>query len=267
MSIKLQGLRLLNTRPIAQNLTLSHAILKAGGISIDLPALEIRASSNYWIKKLPKLDKIQHAIFISANAVDVFYSTLKQQQLIWCNSINIIAIGKASAAALARWHLYADIPSAANSNTLLDLMSLKFVQNQNILLIKGWGGSNEISNTLKQRGANLIELKLYKRILPIYNPNYIQTLWRNEIVNTLLFTSQQSIHNILILFGENALPWLYNTPCVVISERLARLAFNLGMRKIIIANYEDLIYTLIKYQQDYANNAVLFWHPKSRTNL
>lgn len=254
---KLDGLRVLNTRPLEQGLLLSKAICDAGGISIDLPAMVIEPTANDWLKFLPNVATIHHAIFISTHAIHYFFETIKQQGLAWPTTINTIAIGNASAAKLEKWKIRVDaIPSIADSDHLLQLDALQQVKNQTIILIKGEDGRADIANTLSTRGANLMPLDVYRRILPSVPTQQIHSLWHDNVVDIILFTSQQAMHNVFTLFGTEARAWLHRTPCLVISERLAKVAVMYGMKTIIVSRYDEILNTLEHYNEERARNNV-----------
>ena len=249
--MNLRGLRILNTRPLEKGQALHQAICDVGGVSIDLPALTIEPTANEWLKNLPNLNHINQAIFISSNAVTYFYLALEQKQLTWPATINTTAIGNTTAATLAKWQIHVDhVPSIADSEHLLQLNPLQHVKNQTILLVKGEGGRMDITKTLLARGANLISVNVYRSILPNTEQKFIHSLWHDDQVDIILFTSQQAMHNIFTLFGEAARVWLCSKPCLVISERLAEAAFTLGMRTIIVSRYDTILNTLEQYNKD-----------------
>ena len=260
--MNLKGLRILNTRPSEQGRALHEAICAAGGESIDLPALAILPTTDDWLKNVPNLDSIDHAIFISTNAVTYFYSKLAQQGLTWPTTIQTTAIGKASAAALATWNIRIDhVPSTADSEHLLQLGALQEVKNQTILLIKGEGGRMNITKTLLERGAHLISLAVYRTILPNTLQKQVYSLWHDNQVDIILFTSQQAMQNIFTIFGKAAHSWLCSKPCMVISERLAEAAFILGMRTIIVSRYDKIMDALAHYNKERACNNFPYWRP------
>ena len=108
----------------------------------------------------------------------------------------------------------------------------------------------DITKTLLARGANLISVNVYRSILPNTEQKFIHSLWHDDQVDIILFTSQQAMHNIFTLFGEAARVWLCSKPCLVISERLAEAAFTLGMRTIIVSRYDTILNTLEQYNKD-----------------
>ncbi len=247
---KLQGLRVLNTRPWEQGQNLSAAIAHAGGLSIDVPAIAIEPTTDDWISALPKLALVDQVIFISANAVNYFYKALEQSQLPWSNTIQTTTIGHASAKALEHWGIAAcHIPLIADSEHLLQLDVFQEVKHQTILLIKGEGGRMNIAHTLINRGANLVSLTVYRRCLPQNAAHDLRAVWHDDRVDVILFTSQEAIQNLFLLLGVDAHAWLRQMPCLVISHRLAEVAAQFGMQKVIVSRYDAILDALEHYKK------------------
>lgn len=204
-----------------------------------------------WFAKLPNLDSINQMIFTSTNSVEYFISELSKNNLSIPKHIKINAIGEASAQHLIKLGVHVDyIPNPPNSEQLLSLQNMQNVDQEHILLIKGQDGRELIAEELAIRGAILTPVIVYKRCLPIKNTELVNSIWRNNSVDIILFTSYQSMQNIFTLFGESARQWLLSKPCVVISERLAEKAKYIGIKEIIIANYNDILATLEGFKND-----------------
>lgn len=247
MNTSLQGLRILNTRPQEQAKPLSQAIQAADGISIELPTLSIQPTDD-WLHLLPDLKTVYKAIFISANAVKHCLMQLKQSHIHWPPTIEVIAIGQGSAKLLKQLNIPVHtIPPLPDSEHLLALPTLQQPQAQKILLFKGKGGRPLIEESLVQRGAHLITLSVYQRTLPKINTEFIKSIWRNNLVDIILLTSEQSMHHLFQLFPEDAHYWLRNKTCLVISERLAQSAFTRGIKHIIRSHPEGIMNTLFDY--------------------
>lgn len=252
----LHGLRVLNTRPLEQSHALEQAIDAAGGVSISLPLLSIEPSTHDWFMNLPNLREIHQLIFISTNAVNYFYKTLELKNAAWPAGIQTIAIGKATANALAKWAIHTDkIPNTADSESLLELGLLQNIKHKTIVLVKGEGGRMDIENTLIKRGAHVIPLAVYRRALPQTENQKTGSLWQDDAVDIILFTSQQAMHNIFTLFETNAHSWLRNKPCLVISERLAHAASLLGIKNIMISRYDTVLNSLNDYVKERAQQS------------
>lgn len=243
----LNGLRVLNTRPLEQGKNLSQMINAAGGVALECPAISIEPTSKDWLRSLPSLDSVEKAIFVSTNAVKYCFTALTQN---WPQTIQVIAVGQATAEALRNYNIHVTLrPEIADSEHLLELQALQQVNNETILLFKGEKGRPLIEETLSSRGANLLIFQVYKQLLPQANSELFHSLWHNQAVDIILFTSQQAMHNIFLLFGEGAKDWLRSLPCIVISERLAKEAALLGMQTIIVSAPEALLDALYEFNQ------------------
>ncbi len=250
MNRTLKGVRVLNTRPTNQAQELSNSIIAAGGIAIECPTLEIKATPNDWIHSLPDLNRVNQAIFVSSNAVYHCFTQLKLHHIHWPESIKVIAIGQGSAKTLKEFQITVHhIPELPDSEHLLDITALQQIKNQTVLLFKGEGGRTLIEEGLLQKGAHVISLNVYKRVIPNIRLEFINSLWREDLVDIILLTSEQSIHNLFKIFSEETHGWLHEKPCLVISERLAKSASLFGMKKIILSHPNGIMNTLLDYYQ------------------
>ena len=243
----LQGLRVLNTRPYPAIKELSAQIRTAGGQSIEFPLIAIEALNN-WVATLPALITIDVAIFLSPNAVNYFFSTLSAQNILWSPTTTVIAIGEGSAKALRNWQIAVDlIPTIADSEHLLALSILQAVQNKTILICKGDDGRPLLSEILTKRGANLKITAVYKRVMPKIRRQYLTSLICGDKVDIILFTNKQAIDHMWFILGRQKI--IFSTPCLVLSTRLANYAAKMGMQKIIISNYNEILTTLKSFKQ------------------
>lgn len=249
-SARLKGLRVLNTRPQGQGERLNLAIQQAGGIAIACPALSIEPVDSSWLLSLPPLNDVKKAIFISANAVHYCFKTLQEARIDWPKSIKVMAIGQATAQRLQDFSIRVDaIPGIADSEHLLSHPLLQQVENEQILLFKGEGGRTLIGDTLLKRSARVTAIAVYRRRLPKIDPKVLQSLWRNDDVDIILFTSHQTMTQLFILFGDEAKTWLCSKPCLVLSQRLADAAAEEGFQTIIVSHPEGIMDALHQFTQ------------------
>ncbi len=251
MNNLLKNLRVLNTRPLHQAGELSEDIIKQGGIPIPCPALAIEAfASNSWVPTLPALSTFSHAIFISVNAAQSCFKSLAEHHIKWPSALQTIAIGSSTAKAIEAWNIKVDLkPIESNSEQLLALPTFNSLSEKNFILFKGKGGRPLLRESLENRGAKLLVVDVYKRILPQLDRQYLDSLWQDDTVDIILFTSQQAMHNLFTLFGKQARPWLCQKPCLVISERLAKAARLLGIKTIICSRPETMVTALQQFNK------------------
>jgi uroporphyrinogen-III synthase len=223
--------RVLNTRPVHLAEATAHQIRLSGGISIAFPLLTITATDANWTHSLPALNTIQHAIFISPNAVTYFFKAIAKNK--FPQTITTYALGSGTEAVLKRQNIQPILPLKADSEHLLMLESLQAVQDQAILLIKGNDGRTYIQDGLIQRGAHITPIEVYERTCPKPNPSYAKTLWHEDAVDIILITSQTVLEHLFVLFDHEAADWLCSKICWVISDRLAKAAKEKGFKHII----------------------------------
>ncbi len=247
MSNSMRDLRILNTRPKDQATGLSQAIREAGGISIECPTLEIKARTNQWIQALPDLHQVHYAVFVSVNAVHCCFQELLQKNLAWPSTIHVVAMGQASQDALNEYHIFThEMPSLPDSEHLLALDSFQNLNNQSVLLFKGVGGRPLIEDALTQQQAKWMSVEVYQRDFPEFNPQWIESIWRNDLVDIILITSLESLHNLFKLFGDSGRSWLQSKTCLVLSKRLAEAAFSLGIKNTIISHPNRMLDALLR---------------------
>lgn len=249
--VDLQGLVVLNTRPEGQNQTLNQAIIAAGGRPLSCPLIEIVPLKESWLASLPDLNKVQQAIFISANAVEQCFSVFLEQGLAFPPQIQVIAIGAATAKCLQAYQVSnITIPEITESEGLLALPSLQVVYNQTILLFKGEGGLTRIADTLKNRGADLIALDVYKRRCPKSAILDLKRWQMAEAIDIILFTSEEALGTIFALSpGDKEKDRIRQTAALVISKRLAAVAVEFGIQRVFQCRPDNILYGLEQYNQ------------------
>ncbi len=251
-NLDLKGLSVLNTRPESQSTCTTRAIECAGGAVFSVPTLLIMPPKHDWLHKLPALNTVDQAIFISANAVDFTFSRLAAAQLSWPATIKITAVGRATACALSKHTLGRVLtPEISTSEQVLALQHLQKITDQTILLFKGEGGRKLLETSLLQKQAKLTILSVYERRLPTHLGLAEQSWWQNRTVDIILFTSQQGMLNLFTLFAfdKPTQSWLKTLPCVVISPRLAQLAHEFGIKQVLVSELDRVPTTLQLFKE------------------
>ena len=162
--------RILITRTEPGAATLAAALTAAGFDALRYPVLEIRpldpAANRRVIARLDQFDVVifvsTHAVTLGMALIDEFWR-VRPSQLMW------IAVGGATAAALAQRGIVAVVPVAETSEGILALPETRTVTGQHVLLVAGLGGRTELAEGLAKRGAEVEMLTLYERA-PIVAP-------------------------------------------------------------------------------------------------
>jgi len=235
----LNGMRVLVTRPAHQAENLCRLITEYGGIAVRFPTLAIVDCDDLLAiqKTLSNLEAFDGLIFISANAVN-FALKANSGKIARLKTRPIVAIGKATANALAMAGLCVDLlpENNYNSEALLALPEMQQIQGQQLLIVRGVDGREELANTLRDRGADVHYLNVYKRIIPsINNADIIASLEQNKL-DVITATSGETLHNLLIMLDVAYHQQLFTLPLVVVSDRIKQIAVELGFKRIAVAN-------------------------------
>ncbi|MDH3325617.1 MAG: uroporphyrinogen-III synthase [Gammaproteobacteria bacterium] len=250
----LKGVGVLITRPEHQADDLCQSIESLGGTAIRFPVLQIEDidDTTLFYSQIDRLDTFDIAIFISPNAVNKAISLVRARKK-WPDNVKIAAVGKTSAKALDRLGLIADIfPSKKfNSEALLSLDEMQDVSGKNIIIFRGDGGRELLAETLKSRGATVEYAECYKRSKPKTDVSALLKHWARGEVNIIVTTSNEGLHNLYDMVGQLGRQWLTKSPVIVISDRGADLAMQLGFkhRPIVssLASDEAIVNTLVQW--------------------
>jgi uroporphyrinogen-III synthase len=160
VTLPLDGITVVVTRPAAQAvrfLELAHA---AGATCIPYPTLQIeRIALDDATRARLQGRTWDWAIFTSANAVE---SALEQYPTPLAR--RQVAVGRATARMLEQHGIKVDArPDSATSEGLLELPDFAELAGRGVLLVKGSGGRELLRDALRARGAEVLELEVYRR--------------------------------------------------------------------------------------------------------
>jgi uroporphyrinogen-III synthase len=233
----LSGLNVVITRPRSQSLRMSEQIHALGGIPVVFPTLEIVGleDKTFLLEVMQRLDSFHIAIFLSINAV-------KRVIPFWpapagSPKLKIAAVGSGTANALRDHGIPVDYLPQANysSEGLLEFAALQQVSQREIIIFSGEGGRDLLEKSLHERGAIITKVPTYRRVQPKANLNILRSVTKNAAKNIVLSTSCESLNNLLnILQGTGLEMWLYQTPLLVISQRMQAYALERGFSQNLL---------------------------------
>jgi uroporphyrinogen-III synthase len=231
---ELRGLRVLVTRPAAQAERLCRLIDAAGGEAFCLPAIDIlEPVDSYHLESVvASLANYDLAVFISVNAVTrgLDFITAHGE---WPLHVRIATVGARSAGALTRYGLAADLVPEHHfsSEGLLALDDLQDMRGKRVLIFRGDGGREYLRDTLVERGAEVDYVEVYRRACPLVDPQEIMPYWEPGTLDVITITSNESLQNLFDMAGVEGQPLLREIPLLVVGERQAALAQQLGFAR------------------------------------
>lgn len=235
---------ILVTRPSPAGDQLVSRLRALGQVAWSFPLIEFSPG-----RELPQLADHFGALqagdllfALSQHAVEFAHARLQQDGQRWPDAPRYFAIGRTTALALhtesgqdIRYPL-----DRETSEVLLQLPELQTVVGKRALILRGNGGRELLGDTLRERGAEVTFCECYQRSHKYYDGAEEAMRWQARGVTTLVVTSGEMLQQLWTLipqwYREN---WLLRCRLLVVSERLANLARELGWQDIRIADNAD----------------------------
>ncbi|MCH6573289.1 MAG: uroporphyrinogen-III synthase [Proteobacteria bacterium] len=229
----LNGAGVLITRPGHQSAELARLVEKAGGVPVLFPAIEIEpaASASELLSRFHALSRPDLAIVISSNAANYGEPVLAT---IIDQDIQLAAIGPATAKTMKHLGCRPGIVPASgfNSEALLAESEFRDMAERRVLILRAQGGRELLGDTLRQRGATVDYLEVYRRILPQPSSGEvekIESLWTQGGIRFVAANSVETLDNLVRLLTQDGQRLLRASRIVTISERVVRKAEQIGI--------------------------------------
>ncbi len=242
----LEGLKVVITRPQKQAESIIHALQNAGATVEHIPLLEIvpigdqdadQDQVTSAIKaKILQLDRYDMAIFISSNAAAIGLQWMQNYWPQMPQGLEFAAIGPSTAGILQQQGLQVIYPQeGGRSENLLQFARFQQLSNQRILIFRGVGGRELLADSLRQRGAEVDYVELYRRRVPGYAKDYLPTALQQANPDVIVLSSGEGLENLLLLLGDNK-SQVCLVPLLVPSERVKQWALEAGFETVINSN-------------------------------
>ena len=231
------GWRLLLTRPAEESAALTSVLAEQGVFSSSLPLLDIAPipTSDTMREVIQGLDRYCAVIVVSKPAARIGIDLLSQY---WPQppALKWFSVGAATAQILEDHGLEVSFPAEGDdSEALLELPLLREAVGQpdpRVLILRGEGGRELLAERLRELGASVEYLELYRRELPQYPPAALPERIQAERLNGLVVSSGQGFEHLHQLAGD-AWPQLARLPLFVPSPRVAELARAAGAQTVV----------------------------------
>lgn len=235
---------ILVTRPAPQGEALVSRLCALGQVAWSFPLIEFMPG-----RELPKLSPLLSSLTaddlvfaLSRHAVEFAHAQLQRQGASWPSAPRYFSIGRTTALALHTVSGY-DIRYPQDreiSEVLLQLPELQNVAGRRALILRGNGGRELLAETLTERGVEVIFCECYQRSAKHYDGAEEAMRWQNRGVTTLVVTSGEMLQQLWSLIPQwYREHWLLRCRLLVVSERLAHLARELGWQDIQVADNAD----------------------------
>lgn len=229
----MSGWRLLLTRPAEDCAALAQTLAEQGVFGHCLPLLEIEALAETPEQRsvFLDLDRYCAVVVVSKPAARLGLGLLDRYWPQPPMRQHWFAVGGATGALLEAYGLDACWPQDGDdSEALLALPALQQAlaePNPRVLILRGEGGRDWLGERLREQGAAVDYLSLYRRRLPTYPAGTLARAVREQELNGLVVSSGEGLAHLLQLAGADW-PALAQLPLFVPSPRVAALACEAG---------------------------------------
>ena len=222
------------TRPEPQASQLASTLKSAGFDSLQQTFFTYQANASLDdLNNVAKRCDNPWLVFVSVAAVNFADQLLSITK--WPNR-GIIAVGTATEKALKQ--LGIDdilVPNRHNSEGVLALEQLQNISGHDVIIVRGDGGRELIAEGLRARGANSYYIESYKRDWQHISGEQV-AYWREKGINTLIISSNALLESVVQLTDNDDNFWQNTCLWLVVSERIARNAKQLGLKRIVCSN-------------------------------
>jgi uroporphyrinogen-III synthase len=241
------------TRPDERGQQLVDMLAKAGVVAIHLPLFNIEAGAelNGLPNKFAQLKVGDYVFAVSKSAVDFADKALKNTGFVWRDDLQYFTVGQGTAQHFAMTTTLAvHYPTTQeNSEGVLQLAAMQNLQGKTILILRGNGGRELLSEQAQQRGANVEIVECYRRESIVYNSTDQTSLCKRAGVQTIVATSAEILTQLVDFVPQNEHNWLKSCQLITVSERISHLAQALGWQNVIVsprADNQTLLQTLLQ---------------------
>jgi uroporphyrinogen-III synthase len=181
-----------------------------------------------------KLAQVDIVIAVSMAAVQYASAQLANQQQSWPSHCTYLAVGVATAAQWQQQGVPVISPENACSEGLLALPALQSVSGKNILILRGDGGRELLSDVLSQQGATVCYLECYRRHYLYTDGAALLREWQAAGVDSVIISSSQLFRQLITLLPNTASDWLTQQHWFVPSQRAADEIHEAGFATVTI---------------------------------
>ena len=199
------GKRVLVTRAKAQASELSNLIRARGGEPIECPTIDIGPPDD-WAEvdeAILQLATYQWLVFTSVNGVKAFMQRLwyHRRDARALAGLQVCCIGPRTAEEVRQFGIDADlVPETYQAEGLIEILTRAGVSGQRVLLARAAQAREILPDELERLGAFVRVVKVYKTVVPAIEREHVQQLFRDHLIDVVMFASSSTVRNFFQLF-------------------------------------------------------------------
>ena len=207
------------TRPRELAGDLCGLLRAAGAQPIEFPVIDIQPLTPAAVSVRPDI-----LLFVSRNAVRHGLPHVGHLLV----TARVGAVGSGTAAALAAAGVTdaltppAGAPAGGAGLLANPALAPEAISARRVLIVRGVGGSDELALGLRERGAAVEYLEVYRRVLARPDPATLARLRDEGREPVIIVTSSEGARNLFDIVGPALATWLRGLRFVVISPRVAQ---------------------------------------------
>ncbi len=205
------GQRIVVTRARHQASFLSQAIKELGGEPLEFPVIDIIGPSDPSLlsQTIEDIRSFSWIIFTSVNGVEAFITELGRQdkdirELV---GIQLAAIGPATKKSLEdRGLRVAYVPDEYRAEKIVEGLASNILPGERVLLARAEEARSVLPESLRDLGAEVWDVLVYKTTLAETNKRELQHLLKTKTIDAVTFTSSSTVKNFMqLLDGKREL--------------------------------------------------------------
>ena len=232
----LAGASVIVTRPAATSGPLVRGVQARGGSAVRLPGMRLAAAEDAAAvaNSLATTRTVHAWVFTSPASVEFFFRLAPPGRLAMAK--RVLAVGGATARALARCGVASLAPAGAqNSEGLLEEPVLADPRGWRIAIIEAPGGRDLLAPVLRERGAEVESIAVYRRLPPRLTGRHLEALQRAQRPWLSLLSSGLALRYLLAALPGAMIERWRQEALIVSSERLAREGAGCGFVDVHVA--------------------------------
>ncbi|MEM7280143.1 MAG: uroporphyrinogen-III synthase [Pseudomonadota bacterium] len=248
MTDHLKGIKVWVTRPKGRTQHLCDLIAASGGMAFGFPVLGIETLPESSIRaQFAEVKDIHGLIVVSGFAAQLGLPHLQHRE----PPNHVFAVGRSTKSIMDKLGFSnVQTPDDYTTEGLLGLPELTNVADQTWMIVKGVGGRSKLARELKQRGAQVTLVDVYKRKAVEQIPDAIVKNLKSGQINLVTVTSGDILSVILDQL-EAIKSELTKIPMIVPSTRVESMVMDLlpgaSVLRAKSATDEDMVSCMIDY--------------------